>query len=622
MTLSAPATIQNRSVPFIARSSRDRRDILLLDNFELVLEEVAGESKVQQKISDSLNLSFCGEVLRPDEFEMLIVEQYAAASEYVYGHSIWESVRNGARRPLLAYLFETRHYLAASASRMAPSIKQDIGLSPLALLLSQHLLEEWDHAKFFSEALRAIGCSPVLSSASRPLPATLEWIHATRSIAYKSDLGAALCSGFMEYSSKETQAVLSWHSMLVAHGLIPAAANNSILQHLETDISFDHSENWKRAIRLNGAVTASVAASALNDIVTIAEAIYRWLSALLDGCSASIVYGIESLTEEAHSDERGARESEYDCHVFDGLPVWPSAVMEFVSVGNDSDAEAAKIITAVTYALGHASPLLTDAALASTALASTVRDNARRLAAVQCRDLASAPCLETEVTGWLRCIDGHSLWDDMTQLSCEGLIVGYLLENFHYLASAARHIGAAIASCTNTSLRLQLIHHLEDELKHCDLLETKLAEMGEVQSPSLMRPLSTTVAFVGFLQNIARQDWKAYILVSAFLQKSLSECRASQRHSRFYELVIGQNPRCGKLLTSIWEHDDLDKDLGHDDRPSKLLATLVAEEPVSQETLRHAAVAPALAWSFLDGIRSHYRHGRGALFQRVGWHAC
>ena len=549
---------------------------------------------------------------------MLISEQYAAASEYVYGHPIWKAIRSGARRPLLAYLLETRHYLAASASRMAPSIKQDVGLSPLTLLLSQHLLEEWDHAKFFSEALCTIGCSPLLSSASRPLPATLEWIHATRSIAYKSDLSAALCSGFMEYSSKETQAVLSWHSMLVTQGLISSAANKSIIKHLETDISFDHAENWKRAIKLNGAVTASVVASALNDVVTIAEAIYRWQSALLGGCSASIVYGIQSMTEEGLSGKVEPRDSEYDCHVFDGLPVWPSAVMGFVSSGNDSAPEAAKIITAVTYALGYVSPVLTD----TSPLASTVSDNARQLAGLQCCDLASASCLETEVTGWLRCIDGHSLWDDMTQMRCDGLIAGYVLENFHYLASAARHIGGAIASCTNTSLRLQLIEHLEDELKHCDLLETKLTETGAIHSPSRMRPLSTTVAFVGFLQNIARQDWKAYILVSAFLQKSLSECRASQRHSRFYERVIGQNPTSGPLLRSIWEHDDLDKDLGHDDRPSKLLATLVAEEAVSKESLRHAAVAPALAWSFLDGIHAHYRHGRGALFQRVGWLAC
>src|SRR5690349_5703723 len=293
---SAPASL-NRSVPFLAESCRSGTEILLLDRFELPLDEISENSAILQKIVCSLNTAAFGEVLSPEGLEVLLAEQFAAASEYVYGHQFWQLVREGSRPVLHAYLLETRHYLAAAASRMSPSIGTGIGLTPLTLLLSQHLLEEWDHAKFFSEALEHLGCSPALSRSARPIPATLEWIHATRSIAFKSSLSAAVCSGFMEYSSKETEVVRNWHSMLVETGLLPVEANKAIVGHLDTDISFDHSENWKRALHVNGPVTTKQAAELLNDVATIAETIYRWLSALQYGLSSSIVIGLQVLTE-------------------------------------------------------------------------------------------------------------------------------------------------------------------------------------------------------------------------------------------------------------------------------------------------------------------------------------
>lgn len=619
MNSSAPSSSSsiNRSVPFIGKSSDGTGDILLLDRFELSLAEVENRPAVVERIARALDLSFLGHVVSVGEFELLLSEQYAAASEFVYGHPFWEAIRRGSKTALFAYLLETKHYLAAAASRMSPSIAPGIGLSPLTLLLSQHLLEEWNHAGYFSEALALVGCPPALTNSARPIPATLEWIHATRAIGYKSGLSAAACSGFMEYSSTETQAVRSWHLMLVEQGLLPAAANASIAGHLEADLSFGHAGNWKRAIAIHGPVSPSSAADVLNDIATIAEAIYRWLSALLHGCSASIVRGMQILAEEYPFMVSVPPRSVYDVALFDGLPVWPSALMDSVNSGHALEGESARTMSALTYAFGH-----WDMHDIEHPLASSLARNIRLLSPPGHIDPVNAESLEATVTAWLRSIDGHSLWDSMVEKPTEGLIAGYILENYHYLASAAGHIGAAISSCTNASIRTQLIEHLSDELQHCDLLEAKLTAVVGLSSARHMRPLSTTVAFVGFLEAVARQDWKAYILVSTFLQKSLSECRPSRRHSRFYQAVVDRNSRCGSLLDAIWFHDDLDLDLGHDDRCLRRLRGLVNEEAVSRESLKHAAIAPALAWSFLDGIASHYGNGRAALMQRMAWRAC
>ncbi len=615
----APYLPLNRSVAFLAKSTGNAElDVLLLDRFEFTLKEANEKREIFSRIAESLDISFVGDVVSPEEFEVLLSDQFSAACEYVYGHPLWERIRSGSKDALYAYLLETRHYLAAAASRMSPSIGAGIGLDPLTLLLSRHLLEEWDHAKYFSDALAVIGCDPILTSTARPVPSTLEWIHATRAIARRSGLSAAVCSGFMEYSSTETHAVRSWHSMLVEKGFLPAEANRAILGHLETDLDFDHADNWKRAIRLHGAVSPGTAAGILNDVAAIAEMIYRWLSALNSGCSASIVYGMQALTEAGVLTEPPPDHCHLDVLAFSGMPVWPSALMSQMNSAEGSEPyEPATVVAALAYAFGHRQSELE---ISDHPLANITARTTRQLgSSLQARDLSSANALAAIASSWLRSIDGHTLWDRMMEPSSDGIVIGYILENYHYLASATRHISAAISSCTHTAIRLQLIEHLQDELEHCDILREKLVSIGGVNSPEFMRPLPTTIAFVGYLETLATLDWKAYILVSAFLQVSLAECRHDRRNSLFYQSVIDNNPASGALLNTIWNHDEIDAELDHDARPLRRLEALVRSEPLPNSSLQHAAIAPALAWSFFDGIVRHYAGGRSAVAQRAGW---
>jgi pyrroloquinoline quinone (PQQ) biosynthesis protein C len=617
VTSPGPGPI-NRSPWFLADAAGAGDKVLLLDRFEVPLSQAEREGRLADRVTESLDLSFLAPAIEPDTMEVLLAEQFAAASEYVYGHPFWESVREGSQDALFAYLLETRHYLAAAASRMAASIAPGIGLHPLTLLLSQHLLEEWDHAKFYSDALKVLGCAPGLVSSARPLPATLEWIHATRAIAYKNDLSAAACSGFMEFSSVEIDAVTSWHSMLVERGLLPSDANDAIMEHVDTDVSFGHADNWKHALRSRGPVTPAEAAGVLNDVVTIAEAIYRWLTALQEGASASIVLGMQLFTEEGllPGNGNGHEHKLYDAAIYSGLPVWPAELMALMNSGGRATREPAGIITALSYAFGDRA---TELERSDRPLATLVQQHATQLGAGSGPDLASAASLADEAAAWLRAINGHALWDAMVEQPSDGLVIGYVLENYHYLASATRHIGAAVGSCTNPAVRLQLIEHLEDELEHCEMLRQSLIATGHVTEPDALRPLSTTVAFVGFLANVARQDWKAYVLVSTFLQKSLSEIRKSNRLAEFYTRATESSPLAESVLRALWRHDIIDEELGHDDRPAARLTALLESDQVSRDSIEHAAIGPALAWGFLDGIFAHYGNGIAALRQRAGW---
>lgn len=613
--ISMPAL--NRSVPFLVHGVESNDVRCLLDRFEFSIDELSVTPALTEKSRRSLDVSELGEIIPPETMKGILSEQFSAASEYVYGHPIWQSMREGSVESLRAYLLETRHYLAAAASRMSPSIGQGIGLSPLVLLLSRHFLEEWDHAKFFGRALELVGCDPAFSSLARPLPATLEWIHATRAIGFKSGLSAAVCSGFMEYSSTETEAVRSWHAMLVESGLLSEAANAAIFEHVETDLEFGHSDNWHHAVEVVGPLTAVAAAELLNDVSTIAEAIYRWLSALRDGCASSIVLSIQVMTEQ------GVTLAPVEADVpevaaFRGLPVWPSSVLSAVN-GTSSVRGAGRVILSAAYAFGeHRARLSTFDNEFPKKIAWAVSSLAPDVADVK-RDVLSLSLL---AASWLRAIDGHDLWRMMVEEPTDGLIGGYMLENYHYLASASRHIGAAISACPDATLRRQLILHFEDELEHCSIIKSKIEKELGICDINILRPLPTTVSFVGYLETIGRIDWKAYIIISAFLQSSLTECRVDRRNSSFYEAVMS---RCSKqaaaTLCSLWQHDEIDAELGHDDRPSERLAALLKVGDVPTDSINQAAVAPTLAWGFLDGILQHYRHGLGAVTQRLGWTA-
>lgn len=608
----------NRSVPYLICGTSEDDSKILLDRYEFPIEQLYTNQLFAGKLQICLDISAYGEVITPQVLIELLSEQFAAASEFVYGHPLWEDIRSGSKAALYSYLMETRHYLAAATSRMSPSIGQGIGLQPLTLLLSRHLLEEWDHAKFFADALQVLGCGKNLVSCARPLPATLEWIHATRAIGFKSGLSAAVCSGFMEFSSTETAAVKSWHKMLVESGLLPEAANTSIFHHVETDLEFGHSDNWHHAIEAVGDVTPECAAEILNDVSTIAEMIYRWLSALRSGCAADVVAAMQIMTELGCNDELNEKASEFDVAVFRGVPVWPASSLKVLNGGFGGSA-ASRIVLAAAYAFGEYGNILSRC---DTEFTRKVNWIISSLSTSSPENITTPEDADTLTATWLRSIDGHDLWSEMQESPTDGLLKGYIVENYHYLASAARHIGAAISACPDSELRIQLISHFEDELEHCSILKSKLNETFGIADVDRLRPLPTTLAFVGHLEILGRTDWKAYILTSAFLQNSLSVCREDQRNDRFYQSVTSRSSHAAAmLLGSIWQHDAIDGELGHDDRPKKRLAFLLNGYGLPSDAIGQAAITPLLAWSFLDGILQHYRHGDGCLVQRIGWTA-
>lgn len=602
-------TSLNRTVPFLATALTE--PLVVLDRFTFPPASLTANHPVIEKIEVSLSLQQFTNTVDAETAVAIASEQYVAGSEFVYGHPIWEDIRSGSQAAVYAYLLETRHYLAAASSRMAPGIQGGIGLDPLTLLLSKHLIEEYDHAKFFEDALHVIGCPRNQITTARPLPSTLEWIHFTRAVASRDSLSAALCSGFMEYSSRESEAVIGWHRHLSKQCLIPDDANAAIFKHVETDLGFGHDKNWENAIQHVAPISTERFAAALNDVATLCEMIYRWLSVLRNGLSAYVVTAmsvgcIPSMAIESESTAVRA---------FSGLPVWASSVLHMVNHGGTGTQMASSVI-GVAYSHGQ------DLMPAETAdFENAVLSVCSTLAAPQAEHVESPKSLYQTARSWLRSIDGHELWQALVNRPSFSLVQGYILENYHYLASATRHISAAISSCPDGAIQLDLIAHLEDELEHCELLRTVLERTDEIRHIKRCRPLPTTVAFVGYLRDLGTTDWRGYLVASAFLQCSLAELRSDKRHQRFYSEVIKAVPEAKILLDPLQLHDDIDEDLGHDDRAARRLERLIQRHQIPVESFERAAITPLLAWGFLDGIVQHYQHGGASVTQRIAWEA-
>jgi hypothetical protein len=177
-----------------------------------------------------------------------------------------------------------------------------------------------------------------------------------------------------------------------------------------------------------------------------------------------------------------------------------------------------------------------------------------------------------------------------------------------------------VAACPDRVVRDLLVEHLADEAEHGAILLKGLTSVGHAVAPDLCRPLPTTVAFVAYLKELGALDWRAYCVALGFLQLTLSGSDA-RPHGRFYEAVAAGCPDAKPLLDAMREHDRVDQAGGHGEKMSRLLSALHERHELTEETFARAAVLPQLAWSFLDGIRTHYGHGEAALAQRIGWFA-
>ncbi|WP_197419248.1 iron-containing redox enzyme family protein [Burkholderia sp. BDU5] len=582
-----------RTVPFFLDISGKR--VFRIDNL-LIGNGEAPQPELVTRIGRTLDLSLIEHDLPIEIAETIIEEQFDAAMDYLFSHPLWEQFRSGENiiEPLLAYLIETRHYLAAAPARMAPGISCSYPDGDITEILARHLLEESNHAIYFEHALETLGVSAETARSVRPDPRTIELIHLMRDVATHDPLSAAVCSGLLESTANNRDCILQWHDMLVQRRLLPASTVEAFKRHVAVDYELGHGRTWREVLRALGpTVHADRLANALNASTLVAEMLFRWFSAFQQGSSGMAVLLLSQDDAGARrTDEQAAHRDRF----WSGIPVWPASVMHATAyAANQTFAVRAALSSVVL--LEKAPPADVPRALGELAASGWHPD---------------VHPMPTHARDWVRLIDGHRLWDLM--LSAKGksavaLATGWIVENIFYLRAAARHNANVIASCPDQRIRNWMVHHMKEEQGHASILERHLPEGVNLAA---WRPLPTTRSFVGALVDAARADWKAYCLAQICLQGSLRD-----NSDAFYEAVGKTSARAAQIIVGMRDHDHIDRDCGHCDDADEL-ATLLSPYTLEPMTLEHGALIGQLAWSFLDGIADHYVH-EASVAQRIGW---
>lgn len=595
------------TVPFVKDHNAYGKTILI-DKIEVPSVGVISK-ELFNLVSEKINVSEYGDSVPTEIAIDLIDNQYNVCLNYIFSHNIWEVLRSGAgRNILLAYIIENRHYLCAATSRMSSGVAYSSHIHPYTFILSEHLLEEEDHNVFFEKALEILGVSRDVLEVTRPSPQTIEWIQLMRAISARHPVVSAICSGLMESSAKNRDAVKGWHEMLISSGIIETKAIESFYAHVELDIKLGHGDCWKSVLETQQRINTDLLCESLNAVTLVAEQLYRWFGSLESGLSGIYV----SIAKNIHNiRDRSEIYAGFD-QIFDGSPIFSSRILEFVSYGKDELTESVAEVVSLSYFLNprvHEYDIIDESDKLSAA---------KKLSQSTCSPVIAVSRgvnLKEQLLSWMKCIEGHSLWKSMLGNPSHDLIGGYIVENYHYLRSSVSHSMSAIYSCTNSKVRTMLVKHLREEEKHCDLLGSSLAGNGiDYQS---LRPLATTVSFIGYLKELAITDWIAYSIALSFLQLSIET--NSNKHSSFYAQITEGNPTIGTLIQSMQQHDSIDEYLGHVADIEELLSALECYE-IPQSSINRAALVCTHTWSFLDGIEKYYSFVN-TLNSRIGWNA-
>jgi pyrroloquinoline quinone (PQQ) biosynthesis protein C len=141
------------------------------------------------------------------------------------------------------------------------------------------------------------------------------------------------------------------------------------------------------------------------------------------------------------------------------------------------------------------------------------------------------------------------------------LVVGYLVEEYHLVASAASHISPIITATDNERLRMMFCDYLGGEYWHCLLLKKGLLAAGISEDElAAADPLAGTLAVINLQRHIARTDILAY---SACLSiNEGGDQRSATAFEQMYDLLTRFVPP--EALAPSREHAVLDFEDAHE----------------------------------------------------------
>jgi hypothetical protein len=254
------------------------------------LESIASETGLEHELLESLasflierDLAVDLTALEPDwispaAFLEVCTSLFPIWRRSVFDESLWVRLASGAvpRSLLVGWLVENYHFIQGVNDRLALAVTecQDPKIRPV---FAQHFVEEYDHGRFFLEALAALGVHTEDVKRSRPLPGTLAVLNQMRSAARRDYLEYAVCSGFLESTGEDQQGALAFLHK-VQGGLADdfSGALEPLAVHVRLDDGLGHPDNFGKICSLLQPISASRASDAINAGFLLLETLKLW----------------------------------------------------------------------------------------------------------------------------------------------------------------------------------------------------------------------------------------------------------------------------------------------------------------------------------------------------------
>jgi pyrroloquinoline quinone (PQQ) biosynthesis protein C len=193
------------------------------------------------------------------------------------------------------------------------------------------------------------------------------------------------------------------------------------------------------------------------------------------------------------------------------------------------------------------------------------------------------------------------------------LLIGYLLEGYHFVDAAASHVAPAIVSATSRRVQMMASEYLAEEYGHGARLQSGLMAAGiSAADFARARPLTSMAGIINALRWMARTDPLEYWACLS-LSETEGESVAEQARAR-WAAIAAFNLVPAETLQPYVEHDVLDSDEAH----GALCAEPFAEAPPltaqQQERITAGVLAYARAWLInADEVLEFYGSGDGPL---------
>lgn len=165
--------------------------------------------------------------------------------------------------------------------------------------------------------------------------------------------------------------------------------------------------------------------------------------------------------------------------------------------------------------------------------------------------------IEKSTGMWSEQIGYHRLWSGLENNDFRSeVFLGLILETYHYIASASRHISTAIAHCTDPAWQHLLSEYLAEEYDHAWLAKESLVRMGLPEDQVRgAHPLIGTWSMINNLCEIARGDTLGYLACTKLFEArgadSMEGCEALRRLATAY----GYPEDCLEPLVTHVEED-------------------------------------------------------------------